>query len=109
MRSLPPTVLNHWKMRIGKRHVFKSVVILTFCSLRESLRANGNTFFFLGTNQVSVILSLSGMYCYSLVKYKLVFILRHFRNNSHYFILYMCSWLYHKLHILNYQVILHSI
>lgn len=109
MRSLPPTVLNHWKMHIGKRHVFKSVLIRTYCSLRESLRANGNTFFFLGTNQSSVILSLSGMYCYSLVKYKLVCVLNILGITAIILFLYMCSWLYHKLHILNYQVILHSI
>lgn len=86
MRSLPPAVLNHWKMGIRIRHVFKCFNSYLLW-LRESLRASGNPFFFfLGTNQASVILSLSGMYCYSLVKYKSVFILRYLRNNSHYFI-----------------------
>lgn len=61
--------------------------------------------FFPGTSQVSVTLSFSGICCYSLVKYKLVFILRHFKNISHFTFIHMFLAVLVNYIFLSYQVI----
>lgn len=48
---------------------------------------------------------VGGVLCYFLIEYRPVFILRHFRNNSHHLIFICVLGCIHKLHFLSYQII----